>query len=159
MKHPDLSMLNTGSNKNKTRILFWELCYKEGCVFTLSGEEKDGLCDFKNLYRHYTEEDPTEFRFAEAVFGSWARWLRVANCWELKPHLEELRVEKEAKVKAKATESVIQSLEDPKTRLAAAKHLLGGTLPKPKEKEKANSKLPKVGGKDLNDDYKRVFSN
>ncbi len=98
---------------------------KENVIFTLKGEDTDGLSSFPKLYLSLTEKDPTEYTMAMTVFGSWEHWVEITKSTKMKPVIQKLREEASVRQKSKAMEYMIDEVENQgKNSFAAAKLLL-----------------------------------
>ena len=98
---------------------------KENVIFTLKGEDIDGLSSFPKLYLSLTEKDPTEYTMAMTVFGSWEHWVEITKSTKMRPVIKKLREEASVRQKSKAMEYMINEVETTgKNSFAAAKLLL-----------------------------------
>lgn len=120
-----------GSNKIKTRSLFYELepDQKEDCIFTLKDEDLviDGkkLISLKRLYLNLVVNDPTEYEFAQEVFGSWEVWEAISVQRSFKAIIEKWRSEVAVKIKSEAIRSISEEMRSGgRSSFSAAKLLL-----------------------------------
>ena len=98
--------IKTDSYPLPTGALFYENNYDVTpfTVFTINENDKEVKGHkFYSLRKLYMEmEDPTEYEFAQAVFGSWDWWNLVKKSYKFKHEFEKWPVELELKLKAKA---------------------------------------------------------
>lgn len=120
-----------GSNKKKTRSLFYELEpeQKEDCIFTLKDEdivvEGKKLISLKRLYLNFVANDPTEYEFAQEVFGSWEIWEAITVQRSFKAIIEKWRSEVAIKIKSEAIRSIAEEMRSGgRSSFSAAKLLL-----------------------------------
>ena len=84
------------------------------------------LISIPRVYLQYCINDPTEYDFAIALFGSWPVWQRVSTSPKWKEPLAALRKEAEVARKSHAFKTLVQEANDEtsKGRAAAAKYLI-----------------------------------
>lgn len=105
-------------------------------VFSLDDYKPSKYPSFKRMYIEIG--DPSEYRMAMELLGSWEHWTRLADSPWFKPYLQECREELNAKIRSV---SIAKITEDGKgafseaTRLAANKFLATGAYMVEAEKE------------------------
>lgn len=107
-------------------------------VFVLNAEDHpDGLPSMRKIYMSIS--DPTEYKFAEEVLGSWQHWTRLCNCEWFKPYLQEWRDELAKKLKSTGIAMLIEIAADPscKGQAQAARWLAEGNFQEAGKKRKA----------------------
>lgn len=126
-----MSKLKGDNGVVRTRSLFYELSYENSAdvVFTLKEhdcETADGrpLISLQQLFLHYTVEDPTEYQFAYAVFGSWDIWQKIADMRAIQKYLAEWRKEADVRRKCEAFKTITSELKEGKNAYQAAKYLI-----------------------------------
>jgi hypothetical protein len=152
-----------------TEALFWETNRdrtKNPPVFTLKDEEHEGLPSLKAEYLRIG--DPTEYRFATEVLGSFQHWKALTRLGWFQPHLEEMRAELDGLLRAEAAQAAREILGNPgasdAARLQAAKFLSdrgwsskpGKGRPKKGDVERAAREEATAKGH-LEDDYARIM--
>ena len=92
-------------------------------IFTLGEFDKDGCVSFKNLFLSFN--DPSGYRFAKEVLGSYEHWLRLCSQKWFKPHLDGWIEELEVKLASEGLKQ-IKGIADGEGQqaLAAAKFLV-----------------------------------
>ena len=170
----DFSYTKTETNAIRTKSLFWELDYEsEYSLFTLKEEEcihkPTGrvLLPIGKLFIEMTVDDPTEYDFADAVFGSWAVWDKIRNSDKrLVAEIEKWRLEADVRRKALAFKTLLNEVKnDGKASFSAAKYLLeegwkktdartaDGRKDRAKQREQADKAFDRAG---IQDDLKRL---
>lgn len=86
--------------------------------YTLKNEDNPelGLRSARKIY--VAQLDPTEYRAAMALVGSWAHWKRLTECPWFKPYLEEWREEVSVILQSNAIIEMLAKSVDPKNTLA-----------------------------------------
>lgn len=170
----DMSYIKTEQGVIRTKSLFYELDYEsDSCLFTLKedaiphptlGRE---LLPISRLFIEMTVEDPTEYEFASAVFGSWDVWEKIRSSDKrLVAHIEKWRVEADVRRKAMAFRTLLNEVKnDGKASFTAAKYLLedgwkktdgrttDGRKERAKQRENAEEAFKRNG---VADDLKRL---
>lgn len=99
-----LSQLVGTNGKRKTISLFLENNYtrekEDPAPYTLKDRDHRGKISLKRIFMEC--EDPTEYLFAIAAFGSWEHWQVLKNTKAFQPTYEAWRRELEAKLQAEA---------------------------------------------------------
>ena len=104
--------LRDSIGKIRTVSLFLEPAYNatDEAVFTLKDQDytyKDRF--YYSLKKIYLEiADPTEYRFAIAVFNSWDQWQRMCGNKTLEPYITAWREELEIKLRAMGIKNIIE---------------------------------------------------
>ena len=122
----------TNMGKVRTKTLFLELSYVDPRfhIFTLKDEdctnsEGKHLYSLKKLYLSLTRNDPTEYTFAETIFGSWKIWEAIRKSPDIIPHVEAWRKETEVRIKSDAIKAIAEEMnEGGRSSFTAAKLLL-----------------------------------
>jgi len=136
----DSSDFKTTNGITRTRSLFWELDYDgEDALFTIKDEEcvhprsNRTLVPIGKLFIELTVEDPTEYSFAEAVFGSWDAWDKISSGDKrIQANVERWRREADVRRKSLAFATLLQEAKkDGKSSFTAAKYLLEDGWKKP----------------------------
>lgn len=111
-----------------TEALFWETNRdrtKYAPLFTLKEEEHEGLPSMRAEYLRIG--DPTEYRFATEVLGSFSHWKILRELPWFKPHLAEWQDALDAQLRAEAATAARTILNSESAtdaaRLQAAKFL------------------------------------
>jgi len=97
-------------------------------VFTLgyTDLEKNGVT-YKAIYPLFIEltvDDPTEYEFSQAVFGSWKHWDRIRTSNFLAKYFEEWREEAEIKRRSGMLKAMIQTAKNDGSKgTTAAKYI------------------------------------
>jgi len=152
-----------GSNgKTKTKSLFYELCYSgtEDAVFTLKDRDLEAhgkmYLSLQKLYLQMAPADPTEYEFAQTVFGSWDVWQNVSTASGVKPHISRWRKEVEVKVKSEAIKAIAEEMKsNGRSSFSAAKLLLDkGWL----DKDAASVAKGKLKAKEVEDENKAALN-
>tara|TARA_R100001086_G_scaffold250107_1_gene193953 strand:+ start:27882 stop:28397 length:516 start_codon:yes stop_codon:yes gene_type:complete len=105
-----LSQLAGSNGKRKTAALFLENNYhresEDPAPFTLKDRDHRGKISLKRIYMEC--EDPTEYMFSQAAFGSWEHWEVLKNSTFFKPYAEAWKKELETKIRAEAILTIRQ---------------------------------------------------
>lgn len=124
---------------------FHQLGDKFEPIFTLKDYHRETIPSFKRLYVDIC--DPTEYRVAMELFGSWAHWKHMTERKWFQETLQSCREEVATKLKSQAMEQIKKDSVgafSEATRLAANKLL--ASLEAPNAPEEAFKKAPaKVG--------------
>ena len=117
--------LHSDLNHRKTRALFVETCKPDEVpLMTLGRKDKQDLVILRDHFIHWVTEDPTEFNFAEFVFGDYAFWDNLSKCAWMEPHITEWRMVASVKRKSKAFQAIDKEIEGGRNALAAARFLI-----------------------------------
>lgn len=128
LRHPSTNVMMTSQLFFETRV---KSRVSDGVqpIFTLKewDHEYEGV-KYYSLRRIYIEfEDPGEYDFAMAVFGSWEHWKKLSNSALLKEHVAAWREELEIKIRSKALKAAIQTATTAGSKgQASAKWLASG---------------------------------
>jgi hypothetical protein len=69
--------------------------------------------------------DPTEYEFAQAVFGSWDVWKTISESPQVKPYVNHWRNEVVVKIKSQAIQAIAEEMKsNGRSSFSAAKLLL-----------------------------------
>ena len=80
-------------------------------VFTLKDHDlDDGTPSLKRLYLQAM--DPSEFSFAEEVFGTYLHWQKLIECTWFQPYLEQWRKELDLKLQSEAIKKMRQQAQE-----------------------------------------------
>lgn len=124
----------------KTQTLILEDKYDyENSLFTMAEADIETdtgrkIVSLKRLY--LLHKDPTEYKFAMEVFGSWKYWGKLKEAALMKKHLPQWKIELETLLKSEALEKVVKIAADvrkPNTAYQASKFLLKEYFPEPKK--------------------------
>lgn len=150
-----------------TKGLFFETSESENVtpLYTLADEEKRGLPSAKQIY--IEAADPSEYKAAMALLGSWQHWERLISCDWFQPYLEEWRAELELKLRSRALESIVnQSQAVGKDAMAAARYIVEGSWKNPtkrgrpsKDEIKREARMQADLSKDMDETMKRLGLN
>lgn len=149
-----------------TQALFWET-RTDGYtpIFTLKDDDHtvDGVT-YKSLRKTYVDiADPTEYEFAQIVFGSWEHWQTICSSPTLLPYIEKWREELSVKLRSQAIKAMAQTaLEEGSKGTTAAKWLAqegwkGSSRGRPSKAEIASERRKQAGiDKEVEDDLARI---
>lgn len=128
----DFTFTKGDQGVTRTKSLFYELSYDnpEHVIFTL--KEHDIVLPngrpamaLSQIFIDSVTTDPTEYEFAQAVFGSLEVWDKISNAPQLRTHVEKWRREATIRRKAMAFKSVLQEVQEGgKSSFTAAKYLI-----------------------------------
>lgn len=125
------NQLKGPNGKCRTKSLFYELSYYDTTDVIFTTKEKDIRVDDKlyvslhQLYVSMVPNDPTEYDFAQRVFGSWDIWQTISKAPQIKPYVNKWRKEVEIKVKSQAIQSIAEEMKTGgRSSFSAAKLLL-----------------------------------
>ncbi len=125
------NQLKGPNGKCRTKSLFYELSYYDTTDVIFTTKEKDLKVDDKTyvslhlLYVSMVPNDPTEYDFAQRVFGSWDIWQTISNAPQIKPFVKKWRKEVEVKVKSNAIQAIAEEMKSGgRSSFSAAKLLL-----------------------------------
>ncbi len=117
-----------------TRIksLFLELSYDNNKFQLFTLKDKDivtsvgkPLLSIKKLYLDHVSNDPTEYTFAMAVFGTWDIWDTIRTNPSLRRYYSKWREEVDVRIKSEAIRSIAEEMrEGGRSSFTAAKLLL-----------------------------------
>lgn len=128
-----IDQLKGTNGKNRVQQLFYELSYDnpQYAIFTTKDEDystPDGkhLYSLKKLYLSISVNDPTEYTFAQTVFGNWNHWQAIFKSPITKKMVAEWRDELVVKIKSKAITHIATEMNnaESKNSFQAAKLLL-----------------------------------
>lgn len=115
----------------RTQSLFLELSYNDpvNAVFTLKDEDYEtkgkGYTSLSKLYVSMVPSDPTEYTFAQIVFGSWSIWEAIRKSPLIIEHYTRWKREAEVKIKSQAIQAIaLEMSEGGRSSFSAAKLLL-----------------------------------
>ncbi len=119
-----LSYEDMYNSKNNMRLreIFCE--YDPKGILTLDRNGKEGKISLYKLFVAHTVDDPTEYTFAEQVFGDWLFWEALSESSFLKPRLEDWRRVTDVMRKKQAFAAVVQEAKEGKNQFSAAKYLI-----------------------------------
>lgn len=103
-----------------TEALFWETNRNREAyapLFTLKDREHEGLPSLKQIY--LSHRDPTEYKFAMAVFGSLDHWEQLKSLSWFAPYAESWNRELNLLLRSEAANAMLQILADPDASPAA----------------------------------------
>lgn len=123
--------LKTSNGIIRTKSLFYELSYHdpEYAIFTTKEHDIEfqgrKMVSLQQLYVAMVPNDPTEYEFAQTVFGSWEVWDKIQKAPQISPFVKKWRNEVEIKVKSQAIQAIATEMkEGGRSSFSAAKLLL-----------------------------------
>ena len=132
-----VKLMKDSMSRYRTLSLFEGKAVNESLTPVFSLEDYHGTYpSFKRLYVEIA--DPSEYKVAMELLGSWEHWTRLIECSWFKPILKECRDELDAKIRSMAVSQIITDGKvafSEATRLAANKFLATGDYQKEAEKE------------------------
>jgi hypothetical protein len=168
----DTSLTKNDSGAVMTMALFYELSYDnhQHVIFTLKDHDIElpngrPAVALSQKFIDLCTMDPTEYEFAQVIFGSWDVWERISNSPKLAPHVKRWRKEATIRRKAMAFKAVISEVsEGGRSSFTAAKYLIeenwvdqgqstDGRAARKKVKETASKAYERVAAQD---DLKRL---
>ena len=128
----DLTKTKTEYGRFLTKALFYELSYDnlDSVLFTLKEHDvtlPNGAhaVSISQKFIELATDDPTEYTFAQHMFGSWEVWERISNAPQLKKHVAKWRNEASVKRKSLAFKSIVMDVvEGGRSAQASAKYLI-----------------------------------
>lgn len=109
----------------RSKSLFKELAGPEDFpIFVLSHRKVEGFVNLRSIFIELTQEDPSEFVFAEEVFGDYKVWKHISKCTWMKPHLDEWRETADIKRKSKAFKQIVEEAKEGRSKFTASKYLI-----------------------------------
>lgn len=123
--------LKTSNGIIRTKSLFYELSYHdpEYAIFTTKEHDIEfqgrRMLSLQQLYVAMVPNDPTEYEFAQTVFGSWEVWDKIQRAPQIAPFVKKWRNEVEIKVKSQAIQAIAEEMKTGgRSSFSAAKLLL-----------------------------------
>lgn len=145
--------LHSSLNHRLTKALFVETCSPEHQpLMTLGRREKKGLFCLRDIFIPMVAEDPSEYKFAEYVFGDYAFWDNLTKSTWMKPYLEEWRMVAATKRKSMAFEALAEEVKGGKNSYGAARFLIEEPW-----KDKRTKKEQEASRKSTEEAHKTVF--
>ena len=127
---PDENLYNA-NNKVRSAALFLECAQpdEELVMFTLLNNDTTWkgkkLPSLKKLYMQFCSEDPTEYSFANHVFGSWDAWCVIKSTFIVRGYVKKWSDEVVVLIKSTAIATIHQEmLSGGKSSFQAAKFLI-----------------------------------
>lgn len=156
----DHEQLHSTQGHRLTRALFKETCRPADTpIMTLSRNPKEGLVQLAPLFVELVTDDPSEYVFAETVFGTYAHWKLIADAAWMEPYLEEWRLECDVRRKSAAFRGLYKDvLEGGRSATTSAKYLIEENWKdkrKPKVKEAAEKSTAKAS-ETVSEDFLRL---
>lgn len=154
--------LKTSNGITRTKSLFYELSYHDPEYAIFTTKEKDikvngrTMVSLQQLYIAMVPNDPTEYEFAQAVFGSWDVWEKIKKAPQLSVFIKKWQNEVEVKVKSQAIQAIAMEMkEGGRSSFSAAKLLLEkGWL----DKDNASQAKKKLQQKEQHDQDKQALA-
>jgi len=155
--------LKTANGITRTKSLFYELSYhdSEYAIFTTKEQDHitpDGrkMVSLQQLYVAMVPNDPTEYEFAQTVFGSWEVWEKIQKAPQIAPYVKRWRNEVEVKVKSQAIQAIAEEMKTGgRSSFSAAKLLLEkGWL----DKDNASQAKKKLAAKEQQEQDKEALA-
>ncbi len=144
IEHKDLY---TSSGQRRTRALFRETCMASDTPVASIGKQPGALIPMRELFLEFVPNDPTEFEFAELVFGDYAHWKMIADAPWMSDVLAEWRMICDVKRKSEAFKAVLEEAKGGRSSFTAAKYLIEEPWKdkrNPKTKEAVNKSTQKA---------------
>lgn len=118
--------LHSVLNHRKTKALFYETCKPDDePLMTLGRRPRGDLLVLRDLFIELVSQDPTEYEFADHVFGDFAFWKNITEASWMQPHLEEWRMVADVKRKSFAFGTIVEDAQSPsRTATTSAKFLI-----------------------------------
>jgi len=119
--HPFKGFKDAGG-RFRTQSLFAEYqTDKYSAIFTL---KRDGREGYVNIYEKFMEiGDPTEYKVAIQLFGSWQHWCALTRSEWFMKHLNSWRAELLVRMESDRFHEMVQNTCNPKTAVSATKWL------------------------------------
>lgn len=154
----DYNLLHNSEGVMRTSSLFKETCLSTDTpVFTLNHRDKPPLINLKALYMEFCVLDPTEFLFADHVFGAWEHWQKIANSSFMEKYLLDWREEASARRKALAFKAMVEDVKAGKNVPALSKLLIDEPwLGKSAKARSSRLKATRQAHSIVSDDIKRL---
>lgn len=114
------------NNRRYTQALFRELSAQpEVAIMTLLGRDIEGYTNIRTIFVQYCTEDPSEYSFAEYVFGDWDHWELILNNRQIQSHFDKWRDEAAIARKGIAFKTIVDMAKGKSpSSLSAAKLLI-----------------------------------
>lgn len=116
--------------KPRTQGLFLELSYTDtsNVIFTLKYQDHvhhgNTYLSLPKLFLSMVPDDPTEYDFAQAIFGEWDFWKLLSDSPKVKPYVEKWRREVDVILMSKGIKGIIEeAAEGGRSKFTAAKWL------------------------------------
>ena len=156
----DKDQLYSAQGHKLTRSLFVETAVAgDTPIMTLSVHEKEGYTNLRTIFIELVSDDPSEYTFAEAVFGDYAHWNNITKASWMKPYLDEWRMCADVKRKAMGFDAAVREIKGKgRSAFAAAKFLIEEPWKdkrNPKTKE-AVKKSTKTAASEVDKDVARL---
>jgi len=101
--------LHSSLNHRLTKSLFVEVCPPDATpIMTLRRATNKDLVVLRDIFIPMVAEDPTEYEFAEYVFGDYAFWDNLSKATWIQPHLEEWRMVADVRRKSEAFGTLVR---------------------------------------------------
>jgi len=169
-KQPDPDTYRAPNGRFLTESLFWETSRDRTAyppVFTLKPVEHMGVPSLKALYLE--ARDPTEYRFATTVLGSYEHWRVLCSLAWFTPHIESWREELDLLIRQEAADAAREVMSNsessPAAKMSAAKFLSERgwerktTRGRPSKGEVAReARRLAEKSEHVNEDYKRILT-
>lgn len=153
--------LHSSQGHRLTRSLFRESC-RQGDVpiMSIGRHPQPDLVHLPPIFLELTVDDPSEFTFAEYVFGSYAHWQQIVESTWMQPFIEEWRMEADVKRKSNAFKQIYKEATNPagKSSYSAAKYLIEEPWVDKREKrnKERNKKSTLAASKEIRADVARL---
>ena len=171
----DFSLTKSEGGIVRTKSLFYELTYdnQEHVLFTTKEHDVElsngrTAVALSKIFIEMTVADPTEYNFADRVFGSWEVWDKMTKAAGLRDHITKWRKEATIRRKAMAFRSLVDEVQEGgKASFGAAKYLIeepwaakdGRTVDGRKARKAAQETAEEAFERAaINDDLKRLKS-
>lgn len=165
LAEPNTSKYKTSNGQLVLKSLFYENGSDSGYVlYTLKDEDHKG---YPSLYKLYlSEEDITEYRFANKYFYSWEHWCKICDSPFFKPYILRWREELSLMLLERAIARIKEISDgEGKDKLSATKYLLErGWEKTPRRAGRPDKAIPEQTDeqrrfqiKTINEDYDRIL--
>lgn len=157
-----VDQLKGTNGKPRVQSLFLEMSYEDtsNAIFTLKEDDYEHHGKFytslQKLFVSLVPNDPTEYEFAQLVFGSWEIWEAISTSPRLKGFVQKWRKEAHVKIKSQAIQAIAMEMkEGGRSSFSAAKLLLDkGWL----DKDSASVAKNKLAKKEQEEEDKRALA-
>lgn len=109
-----IDVLRSSNGVRKTRSLFKEVCKIDDVpVMSLSHnvERLDSMVPLRPIYLGMVVDDPTEYDFADYVFGDYTQWVQISESTWMKDYLDEWRMVADVQRKQKAFKALLSEID------------------------------------------------
>lgn len=150
--------LHSTLNHRKTKALFAETCNPDQePIMTLGRNEKKGLVVLRDYFIDLVATDPSEYTFAETVFGDYAFWDNLSQATWIQPYLAEWRMVADVKRKSLAFSQLLTEVQSQgRNAYGAAKYLVEEPWKKGRPAKKVSKETSTKAAEGFSDDVARL---